>query len=49
MTSLVKVEATSLLRKTLARSNLIIIIDINKENKVSVLAKNRNRRYSKRS
>ena len=36
-----------LLRKTLIRSNLAIIIDINKENKVSVLAKNRNKDITK--
>ena len=47
MTSLVKVEAIDLLRKALIRSSLAIIIDISKENKVSVLAENRSKRLVK--
>ena len=47
MTSSVKIEVIDLLRKTLIRSSLAIIIDINKENKVSVLAKKRDKRRIK--
>ena len=39
MTSLVKVEVIDFRRKTLVRPSLAIIIDVSKENKVSVLAK----------
>ena len=41
------IASSDLLRKTLTRPSLAIIIDISKENKVSVLAEDRNKDIAK--